>query len=60
MDEGNFESCLGIKATKHVHSAIKLAQPHLIQRMIDALGLEEESKMHDDLANVALTRDEHR
>ena len=57
-DKGNLELCLVIKITKHSHNALELTQSHLIQRTIDDLELEEESKLHDTSTNVALTKDE--
>jgi len=58
-DEGDLEIFLGVLFKKHSHNILELNQPYLIQRIIDALYLEDKSKMHNTPANVTLNRDEN-
>ena len=58
-DEGDLETFLGVLFKKQGHNKLELTQPHLIQRIIDALNLQDDSKMHDTPANVTLHRDEN-
>jgi len=57
-DEGDLETFLGVLFNKNGHNKLELTQPHLIQRIVDTLGIQDESKMHDTPANVTLNRDE--
>jgi len=58
-DEGDLETFLGVLFKKHSHNKLELNQPHLIKHIIDALHLEDESKMHDTPANVTLNQDKN-
>ena len=57
IDEGDLETFLDVLFKKQGYNKLELTQPHLIQRIIDALGIQDESKMHNTPANVTLNRD---
>ena len=59
-EKGDLETFLSILFKKLNYNKLELTQPYLIQRIIDALGMQAESKMHDASANVTLNRDENR
>ena len=58
-DDGNLDTFLVVLFKKYSHNKLELTQPHPTQRIIDALGVQEEHKMHDAPANVVLNRDEN-
>ena len=41
MDEVHLETFLGVLFKKHIHNNLELTQPHLTQRIIDTLGIQE-------------------
>jgi hypothetical protein len=43
-DEGDLSDYLGVKITKLANGLIKLSQPHLIQQILDDLGMGEKTK----------------
>ena len=56
-DEGDLSAYLGIDITKYRENSWTLSQPFLINRIIKALGLEDDSKTHDTPATDVLTSD---
>ena len=56
-DEGDLETFLGIQFKRINHNTLEMSQPRLIQRMLDALGFNDDSKMHDAPANAILHKD---
>ena len=56
-DEGDLASFLGIQFKRLDNSNLELSQPHLIQRIIEALSLTKECKKHDILSNTILHKD---
>jgi hypothetical protein len=56
-DEGDLNNYLGLSVTRDSEGAIHVTQPHLIQRIIAAVGLQDDSKMHNTPANVLLHKD---
>ena len=59
-NEGDLETFLRVLFKKLGHNKLELTQLHLIQRIIDALGMQEDSKMHNTSANVTLNQDKNR
>ena len=57
IDKGDLELFLRIQFKKIDKSTLQLSQLHLSKRIIDALGLREECKMHNILSNVILIKD---
>jgi hypothetical protein len=45
-DEGDVDAFLGVKVEDLPQNKIKMSQPNLINRILDLLGLKEESKQH--------------
>jgi len=56
-DEGDLSAYLGIDITKNENSTWTLSQPYLIDRILKALHLEDDSKVHDTPATEILTSD---
>ena len=56
-DEGNVTNYLGVHVQHHNDGSIELSQPHLIQRIIDTLGLKNDSKLHGTPAISVLNKD---
>ena len=56
-DEGDLIACLGIDITKNDGGSWTLSQPYLIEKIMKALNLHDESKTHDKPATEALTSD---
>ena len=56
-DEGDLASFLRIQFNINGKNKLELLQPHLIQRIIEALGLNEEYKIHNTPSNTILTKD---
>ena len=57
IDEGDLASFLGIQFNTIGKKKLELLQQYLIQRIIKALSLNEEYKMHDTPSNTILTKD---
>ena len=57
IDKGDLELFLSVQFKKADNSVLKLLQSHLIGRIVDALGLKEECKMHNAPSNIVLTKD---
>ena len=55
-DEGDSSSFLGAQFKKFDIGALELTQPHLFQRIIEALGLLEECKKHDTPSDTTSSR----
>jgi len=53
-NEGDLATFLGININKTKHNTLELTQPHLIERIIKAVGLNGDIKMHGTLANTTL------
>ena len=58
-DEGDLSAYLGIDITKSNNETWTLSQPFLIDRIINALNLENDSKVHDTPATEILTSDKN-
>ena len=43
-DEGNVEAFLGIQVTHHTNGTIEMSQPALIDKVIQSIGLEHDSR----------------
>lgn len=58
-DEGDLSDYLGVKITKLANGLIKLSQPHLIQQILDDLGMGEKTKSQSTpaVASLKLGRD---
>jgi hypothetical protein len=58
-DEGDMSDYLGVKVNRLDNNIIEMTQPHLIQQIIDDLGLQDNSKEHTTpaRADVVLHRD---
>ena len=54
MDKRDLETFLGVLFKKYGYNKLELIQPHLIQRIINTLGLHNESIMHNTPADVTL------
>ena len=59
-DEEDPSVCLGIDITKNNHETWNLSQPFLIERIVKALNIENDSKVHDTPATEILTSDKNR
>ena len=46
-DEGDISDYLGIRIIKHKNGSIELTQPALIRRVVELLGIRDESKIHE-------------
>ena len=49
-DEGEIDDYLGVKATRPTKDTIDLRQPHLIQKILDEVGMLPQSKTKDKAA----------
>ena len=58
-DRGDLDAFLGVLFKKHSYNKLEMMQHHLIQRIVDTLGTQDESKMHDAHANATLNLDEN-
>ena len=58
-DEGEIDTYLGVKVTRPTHDTIELSQPHLIQQILDDLGMKPNTKTKDKAApsSTILRRD---
>ena len=56
-DEGYLSMFLGDQFNKHNHDEFELTQPHPIKRIIETLGLNDDSKMNDTPASAMLHKD---
>jgi hypothetical protein len=58
-DEGEIDDYLGVKVTQPTKDTIELRQPHLIQQILDEVGMLPQSKMKDkaDPSSTFLCRD---
>jgi hypothetical protein len=58
-DEGEIDDYLGVKVTQPTKDTIKLRQPHLIQQILDEVGMLPQSKAKDKAApsSTILCRD---
>ena len=56
-DEGDLSMFLYANPSKHNRSTFELAQSHPIERMIETLGLNDDSKTHDTPANAVLHKE---
>ena len=52
------KSYLGMNISKDTNGTITMSQPAIIDKILNSLGICDESKMHDTPANVILTKDE--
>ena len=59
-DEGDLSAYLGIDITRNKNGTWTLSQPFLIDRIIKALNLQDDSKVHDTPATKILTPDKNR
>ena len=55
-DEGDLETFLGVNFIQDDDS-LEINQPHLIERILEALSLNDDAKMHDTPANTILHKD---
>jgi hypothetical protein len=58
-DEGEIDTYLGVKITRPTKDTIELTQPHLIQQILDDMGMKANTKMKDKAApsSTILRRD---
>jgi hypothetical protein len=58
-DEGEMDAYLGVKITRPTPDTIELTQPHLIQQILDDMGMKENTKTKDKAApsSTILRRD---
>ena len=54
-DEGGVKSYLGMDVSKYKNGTITMSQPAIIEKILDRLGICDESKMHYTPENVILT-----
>ena len=55
-DEGGVKSYLSMNFRKYPNGTIKMSQHALIEKILNSLGICDESKMHDTPANVILIK----
>ena len=58
-DEGDLNAHLGIEISRNSNGTWTLSQPFLIERIIKALNLENDSRAHDTPATEFLTSDKN-
>jgi hypothetical protein len=60
-DEGEMDAYLGVKITRPTPDTIELTQPHLIQQILDDMGMKENTKTKDKAApsSTILRRDQN-
>ena len=56
-DEGNLKTFLGVNFIQEDKNTLEINQPHLIECILEALSLNDNSKMHDTPANTILYKD---
>ena len=56
-DEGDLETFLGVNFIHDDAETLEINQPHLIERILEALSLNDDAKMHDTPANNILHGD---
>ena len=56
IDEGDVKSYLGMNVSKDPNGTITMSQPEIINKILNSLGICDESKMHDTPANFILTK----
>ena len=57
-DEGDVKSYLGMNVRKYPNGTITMRKPAIIDKILNRLGVCDESKLYDTPENVILTRDE--
>ena len=55
-DEGDVKYYLGMDFRKYPNGTITMNQPEIIDKILNSLGICDESKMHDTPENIILTR----
>ena len=56
-NKGDLETFLGMQFKQINYNTLEMAQPHLIQRVLDALNLANDAKIRNTLANTILCKD---
>ena len=59
-DEGGVNSYLVMNVKKYPNGTITMSQPEIINKILNSLGICDESKFHNTPANFILTKDEDR
>ena len=58
INEGDVKSYLGMNVKKYPNGTITMIQPAIIDKILNSLGICDESKIHDTPENIILKKDE--